>query len=43
MSPLPYGEYPNCLHTTLASVSFQRSLQIVPQDPLMHTSISPTV
>ena len=38
---LPKGEYPSCLHTTLASMLSQKSSQMVPQVPLTHTSTLP--
>ena len=38
---IPYGEYPSCLHTTLASLLSQKSSQMVPQVPLTHTSTLP--
>ena len=40
---IPYGEYPSCLHTTLASLLFQKSSQMVPQVPLTHTSTLPNL
>ena len=43
MIVLPYGEYPSCLHTTLASLLSQKSSQMVPQVPLIHTSTLPTL
>ena len=38
---VPYGENPSCLQTTLASILSQKSVQIVPQVPLIHTSTLP--
>ena len=38
---IPYGEYPSCLHTTLASLLSQKSSQMVPQVSLTHTSTLP--
>ena len=38
---IPYGEYPSCLHTTLASLLSQKLSQMVPQVSLMHTSTLP--
>ena len=40
---IPYGEYPSCLHTTLASLLSQKSSQMVPQVPLIHTSTLPNL
>ena len=40
---IPYGEYPSCLHTTLASLLSQKSSQMVPQVPLTHTSTLPNL
>ena len=40
---IPYGEYPSCLHTTLASLLSQKSSQMVPQVPLTHTSTLPSL
>ena len=39
----PCEEYPNCLQATLASLSWKKSLQILPQAPPEHTSTRPTV
>ena len=38
---IPYGEYPSCLHTTLASLLSQKSSQMVPQVPFTQTSTLP--
>ena len=40
---IPYGEYPSCLHTTLASLLSQKSSQMVPQVSLTHTSTLPNL
>lgn len=34
--------YPSCLHTTPASVTSQRSSQIVPHSPSLHNSTRPS-
>ena len=39
---IPYGEYPSCLHTTLASLFSQKSSQMVPQIPFTQTSTLPS-
>ena len=34
--------YPNCLHTTVASLLSHESSQTVPHDPFLHTSTRPS-
>ena len=41
MQYIPYLEYPNCLHTTLASIESQWLLHTVPHIPFRHTSTTP--